>query len=81
MHMHMLILLVHVNAIGAYTHALAPYGPKTLNTKSYDREGFGWLRVWASEEREWRNEIQNLVSTFPDIYFALICENTGGVCM
>ena len=26
------------------------------------------------QESEWRNEIQNLVSMFPDINFALICK-------
>ena len=80
MHMHILILLVRVNAIGAYTHALGPYGPRTPNPKAYGREGFGWLRVWASEEMEWRNEILNLASTFPNIHFVFICENTVGVC-
>ena len=49
------------------------------DTKSKGRQCFESLRVWASEEREWRNEIQNLASTFPDIYFVFICENTVGV--
>ena len=81
--MHILVLLLHIELVDAYryTHALGPYGPSTPHPKSYGREGFGWLQVWASEEREWRNKMQNLVNTFPDIHFALICENTVGVCV
>ena len=87
--MHILVLLVYIELVETYTHASGPYYFDLMhifmlqvhtdqasrpNPKSCGRERFGWLRVWASEEREWRNEILNLASKFSNMFFALICK-------
>ena len=43
-------------------------------------EGFEWSRVWALEESEWRDEIQNPFSVLSHFPFILIWKNTGDVC-